>query len=122
MPGGLITPAEVTEAQIEEAPPNLREILKKQGYVVVERADLRGKLTLHITDAVKSIRTQCLCGLRYHQATYIPLGSWGKPDREWCRNCMFLTKNSVKNALKKQVAAYRASQARQSEAASTDST
>lgn len=90
------------ESAGEETSSSIRQILKHQPYVVVERSSERGKEVLHLTDAHRSLRNLCLCGLRYHLVTHVPLTSWGNPDRTWCRNCMFGTKNSVKNKLKEQ--------------------
>ena len=95
-----------------EGPENLREILKRQPYVVVERMTAeqeksKNRPVLHLTSPDRAHRKGTLCGKRFDTATHIPLESWGKPDRDWCRNCMYLTRNSVKNKLKKQVEEYR---------------
>lgn len=96
----------------EDLPVNLREILKRQPYVVVERmteeADhSKNRPVLHLTNAERSFRQVSLCGKRFDSATHIPLESWGKLDRVWCRTCMFMTRNSVKNKLKKQIEEHR---------------
>lgn len=96
----------------EEAPVNFREILKRQPYVVVERTTSqedrsKNRPVLHLTGPDRAHRKVTLCGLRFDGGTHIPLESWGKTDRTWCRNCMYLARNSVKNKLKKQVAEYR---------------
>lgn len=101
----------------EEISSSVRQILKHQPYVVVERSSERGKEVLHLTDAHRSLRNLSLCGLRYHLVTHVPLSSWGNPDRTWCRNCMFGTRNSVKKRLKEQFLKGR----EQSAAASIDS-
>lgn len=92
----------------EDLPPNIREILKRQPYVVVERDTEKVsrpvRMVMHLTDGLRSLRSRTLCGVRYSRPTHVPLTSWGNPDCEWCRNCMYSAKNSVKNQLKAQFA------------------